>query len=151
MKKPQFSLATRVFLLIALPTSLLLAVAAGASLARGVSGNDPTLRDRLGSATLVRWVVLGHPRRNAVRIGNNVGWCPDSGTASRPRITGVKQVERPDAVVLTAYLSHGSHRNCAGVEIRVEHTVHIRGGLRGRTLYDGSKSPPIQRWPPGNS
>ncbi len=145
------SLATRVLLLIALPTWLLLTVAIGVSLAQGSSGNGSTLRGRLGGATAVHWVVLGHPGRNGVRIGNNVGWCPDSGTASRPRITGVKQVDRPHTVVLTAYLSQRSHRNCAGVEILVEYTVHIRGGLRGRTLYDGSKSPPVQRWLPGNS
>jgi hypothetical protein len=103
------------------------------------------------------WVVLGFPDRNAVRIGKEVGWCPevnpatgDVKLATRPRITGVKQVSRRRAVILTAYLSQKKLGNCLGVITPVEYVVHIRNGLNGRALYDGSKSPPIRRWPRGN-
>jgi hypothetical protein len=93
------------------------------------------------------WFVLGRPRGDRVRIGTNVEWCPEGGSATRPRITGVQQVDRRRSVVLTAFLARRSVGHCGAVEILVEHLVHIRGGLRGRSLFDGSQSPPARRWP----
>lgn len=93
------------------------------------------------------WFVLGRPTGNRVRIGRNVGWCPEKGKATRPRITGVKQADHRRAVVLTAFMARRRMGNCAAVEILVERVIHIRGGLRGRSLYDGSQSPPVRRWP----
>lgn len=93
------------------------------------------------------WVVLGRPRGNRVRIGRNVGWCPERGRATRPRITGVQQVNQRRSVVLTALMVQHRMGHCAAVESLVERLVHIRGGLRGRPLYDGSQSPPVRRWP----
>lgn len=95
----------------------------------------------------IQWVVLGQPSESWVRIGNMVGWCPDLGLESRPRISGVRQVDRAGRVMLTAYLTQRNPAGCAGVETLVETVVHIRHGLKGRPLYDGSRTPPVRRWP----
>lgn len=104
---------------------------------------------RVKEARPMTWHVLGRANGSRVRIGRNVEWCPESGSATRPRITGVKQVDRRHSVVLTAFIARRPVRNCGAVEILVERLVHIRGGLHGRPLYDGSKSPPVRRWPRG--
>ena len=93
------------------------------------------------------WTVLGQPSEYVVRVGRMVRWCTDLGLASRPRISGLKQIDRTRAVILTAYLAQRNPSACPSVETPVEYVVHIRHGLRGRSLYDGSKSPPIRRWP----
>jgi hypothetical protein len=95
----------------------------------------------------VQWVVLGRPGKDSVRIGNNFAWCPDAGSAAAPRITGVQQTDRRYRVTLTVYLVSGDPSHCPGVEAAVERVVHIRGGLRGRALYDGSQQTPVRRWP----
>lgn len=93
----------------------------------------------------VQWKVLGTPNRTTVSIGNWVGWCPGSGPL--PKIKGVRQVDHPHFVTLTAFLINHPPKNCPGVETGADYLVHIRGGLRGRALYDGSQSPPKKRWP----
>jgi hypothetical protein len=99
----------------------------------------------------VQWQALDPPSETEVRIGNNVGWCPGFGPF--PRISGVRQVSTPKAVILTAYFVNPPPRSkpgrpaCPGVEALIERVVHIRGGLGDRPLYDGSQSPPKKRWP----
>ena len=105
------------------------------------------VRSQNKGASPTPWIVLGQPKGSRVRIGRNVGWCPERGRATRPRITGVEQVDHRRSVVLTAFMARHRMGDCAGVEILIEHVVHIRGGLRGRSLYDGSQSPPVRRWP----
>lgn len=94
----------------------------------------------------IRWVVRKQLGRSAVRIGSTVAWCPDEKLRFRPHITGVKQVYRPRAVVLTAYLAQKHQPQCL-LATPVEYVVHIRHGIDGRILYDGSSSPPVRRWP----
>lgn len=95
----------------------------------------------------IQWVVRGIPSNTVVRIGSTVTWCPSpTDLAARPRIIGVHQVDRRNAVLLTAYVASEYQPRCL-VAVPVEHTVHVRGGLGGRPLYDGSKLPPIRRWP----
>jgi hypothetical protein len=76
-----------------------------------------------------------------------VGWCPDPGLNTRPRISGVKQIDRSRAVILEVYVAKEGVGHCDAVEAPVKALVHIRHGLRGRSLYDGSVSPSIRRWP----
>jgi hypothetical protein len=87
--------------------------------------------------------VLGRPHGSRITIGWEVEWCPNG--KPRARITGVKQVDKPKAVILTAYVIAPS-ANCL-VSRPLQRTVSIRGGLHGRVLLDGSSSPPKQRWP----
>lgn len=141
----------------AAPVLLLLAVMAASShdhpghRATNLGGlRTPSRQETHGkqmSVHPIQWVVRGRPGESHVRIGNMVGWCPDTGLVSRPRIEGVRQVSRPGAVILTAYLAQSNPPGCLDVEIRVEYVVHIRGGLRERPLYDGSRSPLERRWP----
>jgi hypothetical protein len=122
-----------------------------------MSGSDGVVREspkRGGPAQKVQaspmqWRVLGGPGSNSVRIGGDVGWCPESGVAALPRISGVRQVDHPRSIVLTAFLANRVIRPCAGVEFRVERHVRIRGGIRGRAILDGSQQPPAKRWPRG--
>jgi hypothetical protein len=94
------------------------------------------------------FVVVGRPHGNRVTIGRSVEWCPINGEArGLPRFSGVKQVDTDKAVTLTAYLV-ARPANCL-VERFVRRTVRIRGGLGGRSLFDGSRSPPVRRWPRG--
>jgi len=93
------------------------------------------------------WVVVGVPGEKSVRIRRTLGWCPNPANLGlRPRIVGVRQVDKPSAVILTPYLVHKSQPSCL-VVTPVEYVVHIRNGLQGRPLYDGSQSPPVRRWP----
>lgn len=93
------------------------------------------------------FTVLGRPHGNRIVIGTGVEWCPTDGEArGLPRLSGVKQVDTPKAVILTAYLV-ARPATCL-VEAFAERTVRIRGGgLHGRVLLDGSVSPPKRRWP----
>lgn len=94
----------------------------------------------------VQWRVLEKPTGTRVTIGNDVGYC--TGSHRVPRISGVRQIDSSQAVTLTAYFAGRPPRGCkAGVETRISYVVHIRGGLNGRPLYDGSQSPPVKRWP----
>lgn len=95
----------------------------------------------------VQWVVWRRLGENTFRIGNMFGWCPNPQGRGAPRIVGVRQIDKPDRVTLMAYLTSGNNSDCLGVEAQVERVVHIRGGLRGRPLFDGSQSPPARRWP----
>lgn len=95
----------------------------------------------------VQWIVWGPIGENGFRIGNHLPWCPNAHGTNGPRIVGVHQIDRPKRVTLIAYLVSGKTEGCLGVEAQVEHVVHIRGGLRGRPLFDGSQSPPVRRWP----
>jgi hypothetical protein len=94
----------------------------------------------------VQWVVWRRAGENNFTIGNNLPWCPNAQGTNGPRIR-VRQIDRPKRVTLIAYLVSGKASGCLAVEAQVERVVHIRGGLRGRKLVDGSKSPPVQRWP----
>lgn len=96
---------------------------------------------------LMKWRVLERPGEGRVRIGNMVGWCPDLKLDTGPRIRGVKQIDRSRAVILKVYVAQTGTQHCGPVEAPVEVVVHIRHGLKGRALYDGSASPPIRRWP----
>ena len=95
----------------------------------------------------VQWIVLRRLGGGSFRIGNQFGWCANPEGSGAPKIVGVRQIDRPTRVMLISYLSSGDASHCLGVEAQVERVVHIRGGLRGRKLFDGSKSPPVQRWP----
>lgn len=95
----------------------------------------------------IGWRVLGRPGGRTVRIGSIVGWCPDKAGKTRPHIAGVEQTDGSHAVTLTAYVQRVPLQHCLGVDTPVEHVVHIRHGLHGRALYDGSRSPPLRRWP----
>ena len=51
----------------------------------------------------VQWRILEPPTESTVSIGNYVGYCP--GSRRVPRISGVRQINRPQAVILTAYFA----------------------------------------------
>ncbi len=98
----------------------------------------------------VQWRVFEEPTETTVEIRNSVGFC--SGSHRVPRISGVRQEDHANSVVLTAYLAgrppHSkSGMPCAGGETIISSDIHIRGGLNGRPLYDGSQTPPVKRWP----
>lgn len=97
----------------------------------------------------VQWRVLNRPGVRKVRIASGlIGYCPDIPNR-RPRITGVREIDRPRAVILTAYLIHRPKPGCAAVETEAQKVVVLRRPIRGRPLYDGSRSPPKRRWPRG--
>jgi hypothetical protein len=102
---------------------------------------------RRGPIHPIQWVVLERASESTVRIGKMVGWCPAIGPRDRPRITGVRQVDRARAVTRIACLFQRNPSQRAGVEAPVEAVVHIRHGLEGRPLYDRSRTPPVLRWP----
>jgi len=94
------------------------------------------------------WIVLGRPHGERVVIGRGVDWCPPEGRPEdQPRFVGVKEVDTPRAVILTAYLLKQPPETCLGVVAQVQRTVRIPDGLHGRRLFDGSTSPATQRWP----
>lgn len=124
----------------------------GAILAKGSQWKQRSVQHVPGRGQTgmpVQWHILEPPTESTVSIGSDVAYCPGSGRV--PRISGVKQINRPGAVILTAYFAgrppHFSGTEaCLGAQIGTR--VHIRGGLRGRPLYDGSQSPPKRkRWP----
>jgi hypothetical protein len=119
------------------------------SVPTGPRDKSVKLREQQGKP--IQWRVMEPPTETTVTIGNDVGWCP--GSHRVPRISGVRQVDTANAVILTAYFAgrpphpKPGMNSCAGVETRIFSVVHIRGGLDGRPLYDGSQSPPKKRWP----
>jgi hypothetical protein len=132
----------------------------GDSAASMSTGNDPgKVGDRAGykSNTVppgeplrgrpvqLRVLGVGGTRRVRIRSGT-FGWCPDI-PHSYPRITGVREVDRPRAVVLTAYLVGGVRPGCAEVSVDVQKRLWLRQPRDGRPIYDGSQSPPVRRWP----
>lgn len=116
-------------------------------------GSDVAARDDMRSTGKpIRWRVLGTPGPKRVRIGVTVGWCPEA-SRPRPKIQRVRQVGRPNAVILTAFLIHPAPKSppgqpsCPGVELPLEYLVTFHNDRNGRPLYDGSVSPPQKRWP----
>jgi hypothetical protein len=111
------------------------------------SGQHASPRGQKGKP--VQWHILEAPTESTVSIGSYVGYCRGAGRV--PRISGVRQIDRPKAVILIAYFAGrpphiSGFNNCLGTLIGT--TVHIRGGLRDRPLYDGSQSPPkLKHWP----
>lgn len=102
------------------------------------------------SGSPVRWRVLSILGSRRVKIGRYLGWCPGSDKDNlrpRPKIQRVRQVERARKLILTAFLIHRARRGCLGVETLVDYVVTLRHKLDGRSLYDGSVSPPAKRWP----
>lgn len=95
----------------------------------------------------VQWVVWRRLGENSFRIGNHFAWCPNAWGSNAPRIVGVRQIDRPKRVMLIVYLVSGKTSGCLGVAAQLERVVHIRGGLHGRELFDGSQSPAVRRWP----
>jgi hypothetical protein len=95
----------------------------------------------------IKWKILSKPRHGIVRIGVGfVPWCPEIPN-SKPRINAVKEVDKPGAVLLTAYFINPTERGCAEVAYIAERAVKLRTQLRGRPIYDASQSPPVRRWP----
>jgi hypothetical protein len=94
----------------------------------------------------VKWIVLDVPKGRRVRIGSSSSWCPDI-PHSMPRFTGVHESDLDDRIVLTAYLSDRPKPGCLAVAVRPETVVWLRQDRLGRRIYDGSQSPPLQRWP----
>jgi hypothetical protein len=102
----------------------------------------------------VPWSYLKRLGPRTVRIGGSVGWCvtaPLNG-ANAPRIERVRSVERQDEIVLHAFVGFRPSQldgsgACAGVEALVDAVVHLHRRLGSRSVYDGFRQPPIQRWP----
>jgi hypothetical protein len=114
---------------------------------REQSADDARIQGQKGKP--VQWHILEAPTESTVSIGSSVGYCP--GGDRVPHISGVRQIDRPKAVILIAYFA-GRPRHFSGsngcVETLIATRVHIRGGLRDRPLYDGSQSPPkLKHWP----
>ena len=134
-------------------SALLIGVLGGASAPSKSASSDRQLEVSRPSAAgknnvrPVQWVVWRRLGESTFRIGNRFGWCSNPQGTGAPRIVGVRQIDRPDRVTLTAYLASGNNSDCLGVEAQVERVVHIHGGLRGRPVFDGSQSPPVRRWP----
>ena len=133
--------------------SALVIVLAGAVTSSKSASSDRQLevgRPSLVGKTKVRpaqWIVWRRLGKSTFRIGNRFGWCPNPQGKGAPRIVGVRQIDRPNRVMLISYVTSGNNSDCLGVVAQVERVVHIRGGLRGRQLVDGSRSPPVRRWP----
>lgn len=91
---------------------------------------------------------------NKVRVLSGIGACyagASSMPGSVPEIKRVKQLQTRKAVTLTVFVvsPERKDRACLGFISALRYTVHIRGGLKGRPIYDGSQSPPVKRWPKG--
>lgn len=96
----------------------------------------------------IQWRVDESVDVRRVPIWGKAGWCPDIKN-SFPKITGVREVDRPHAIILTAYITNNLVPGCAAVEALWSKNVILRQPLRERSLYDGIQSPPIKRWPRG--
>lgn len=96
----------------------------------------------------VQWGIDRNPGAQEVRIRGKVGWCPEI-KHSFPKVTGVSEVDRPHAIILTAYVRKKMTPGCLGVLALWSKSVKLRQPLRGRPLYDGKPSPPKKRWPRG--
>lgn len=94
----------------------------------------------------IQWRVDKSVGVQRVPIWGKAGWCPDIKN-SFPKITGVREVDRPHAIILTAYITNNVVPGCAAVEALWNKTVILRQPLRNRALYDGIQSPPEKRWP----
>lgn len=126
------------------------------ALSLGMSGSrlevygHKDVQSRMHRGNSVAWRVLDILGKRRVRIGRYVGWCPGpdkKDLGPRPQIRHVRQVVRPQKVILTAFLIHRASRGCLGVETLVDYVVILRHRLSGRSLFDGSVSPPVKRWP----
>lgn len=97
----------------------------------------------------VEWIVVSHPEDNRFRIRTPlVELCP----GSRPRIAGVREVDRNRSVVLTAYLVNRVPRaGCGEIATWAEFVVNLRSRRSGLPLYDGSQRPAVRRWPHGEA
>lgn|SRR5215203_871190 len=82
-----------------------------------------------------------------LRIGAD--WCT---SGPKPRIHRVSRVDHDGGVVLTVYVAYpwpsrpGKAEECLGVDLLLEHRVPLEG-LAGAPVYDGSKSPPVRKFP----
>lgn len=95
----------------------------------------------------VQWVLLGTPQGRQLRIRTGfLSYCVEI-PRSKPRITAVRERLRRDGIVLTAYVVGGYQPGCAAVVVRPEAVVNMKQPLGDEQLFDGSKTPPIKRWP----
>ena len=95
----------------------------------------------------VQWVVLGDPQGRQLRIGTGfLSFCVEI-PRSKPRITAVRERVRRDGVVFTVYAVGGYQSGCAAVAVRPDVVVKTKHPLEDEQLFDGSKAPPIKRWP----
>jgi hypothetical protein len=94
----------------------------------------------------IQWVVINKTVDKTVRMKANVAWCTYT-SEPPPRISGVRVVERPRKVYMTAFLPHQPTHGCLAVAVLVNYTVTLRHELGGRQLFDASQKPPVKRWP----
>lgn len=116
----------------------------------GGSASEQAASGHRERETPMRWRVLSPPWSRKVRIGRTVAWCPGPDKDHLnppPAIQRVRKVERGRRVILTAFLIHRATRGCLAVATQVERVVTLRHRLDGWSLYDGSVSPPVKRWP----
>ena len=97
----------------------------------------------------LQWELAGPPKGSEVTIQQFVGLCvnPPVDPVDVPQVKEVRQVGKPKAVILTLIIVRPKRPMGCLIATLVGATVHIRGGLRGRPIYDGSQSPPEKRWP----
>lgn len=132
----------------------------------GVSSSGDSTRSMDGTSTLrgrpsirpisgeppkegrpVQWKVLGQPEGRLLRVGTGfLSWCVEI-PRSKPRITAVRESSRREDTIFTVYVRGGYQRGCAEVSVRPEVIIKMDHPLADERLYDGSKKPPVKRWP----
>lgn len=101
----------------------------------------------------MQWKLARPPHRDEVWIAQRAGFCGSplsEDPADFPQVKGVRQEVSSKKIVLTFFVIAApfpKSDSCAGLGTMLYAAVRVRGGLRGRPLYDGSQSPPVKRWP----
>ena len=101
----------------------------------------------------MQWMLARAPGERTIWIEQSAGFCSSPlswDPANLPQVKGIRQETTRKRVVLTFFVIRApfpQSGSCAGLETMLHASVHVRGGLRGRPIYDGSQVPPVKRWP----
>lgn len=134
-------------LAVGLIVGLLALVGCGSSTARQVQNQGDSHPSQNSVKTRpISWHLEVAPKGRKIHIFNAIGWCYG---APKPYIASVGIDERRGQVVLTALLANPPSKKgtCADLSMSVDKVVKLGHPLDHRSLFDGSRTPPIRRWP----
>ena len=96
----------------------------------------------------VPWRLSSIDGQRVVGLRNSVGYCVGD---PKPRVDHVKVIEHLKSIFITTYVGFPAlpqtSRQCAGVRLILRKRLRLKQAIEGRTIFDGSKAPPSQRWP----
>jgi hypothetical protein len=96
----------------------------------------------------VSWRLSSVDGPRVVDLRNSVGYCVGD---PKPRVDHVKVIEHPKSIFITTYVGFPAppqtSGQCAGVRLILKKRLRLKLAIEGRTIFDGSKVPPSQRWP----